>query len=687
MFSKITFNSPWYFILISIVLSVLLSYWLYFKNKKQETPKQIFIFLFVLRFLSLFFICMFLLSIFLKYFKNETENPIILLAIDNSKSMLSGNDSTFINTEFVKKLNLFKEHTGEKYTIETIVFGSKSEVSKTDPVFTEKETDFSELLAYVENNYSNQNIGALIIASDGIYNKGSNPKYAAEKLNYPIYTIATGDTSENKDVWVQKINHNQVAYLGNNFPVEVIVNSKKYLGKEVVLSIFENGNLKDKRILKINSENFVNTSTFTLSAQKTGLINYSAKVTVLDGEKNYENNSQDFIIDVIDNKEKILLLVNAPHPDISALKEAIESRSNYELEYSSANDFKNSLKPYSLVIMHGFAINHVQLINECKTNAIPFWIINPQSTEHLPGVKINSSFNRYNETEPYVDNSFSLFGLSAELRNFLKQAPALKSFFGNYITLNSTNTLINQRLGEVETENPILIFTELNGLKCAVFIGDGLWKWKLRDFVDHKNSELFNELISKSIQYLAVKNDKSLFRLSTKKIINENEAVEFFAEVYNKSYELVTESDVNLVLTNYDRKKFNYSFGKVSNTYKLNAGLLPPGEYTYEASVKSDNNLLTKQGRISVRELVAERINTVANHLVLFQLSQLTKGKLFYPNQLNNLEEELLKNENIKAITYTQSNNSPLIDLKWLFFMILGLQTLEWLIRKRYLHI
>jgi hypothetical protein len=70
----------------------------------------------------------------------------------------------------------------------------------------------------------------------------------------------------------------------------------------------------------------------------------------------------------------------------------------------------------------------------------------------------------------------------------------------------------------------------------------------MRDYADHGNHNLFNELISKTVQYLSVKADKSFFRVFTKKIINENEAIDFTAEVYNQSYELVTEPDVTLIL-------------------------------------------------------------------------------------------------------------------------------------------
>ncbi len=685
MLSKIIVNSPWYFFLLSLFLGLVVALLLYYKNKKNaDVPKNVTRLLFVLRFCSVSLISLFLLSIFLKQLKNETQNPIILIAVDNSSSMVMQKDSLNIKKDLLAKLEILKKNISKNFEVKTLLFGNKTSSSKETASFNEKETDISNLLSEIENNFSDQNIGALVIVSDGIYNKGSNPIYASEKLKHPVYPVAVGDTSEIKDLAIQKINHNQVAYLGNIFPAEVIVTAKNFIGKDVVVSLFQNQVEKAKQTIKINSDNFLATCNFTFNANTVGVSKYNVRITVLEEEKNILNNQQSFVVDVIDNKEKVLLLGTAPHPDIAAIKDAILNSTSYEVEYGLASEFKKPLKQYSLIILHGALTNQNQIINDCKINSIPFWIINPASSENLQGIKINSALNRFNDAEAFINTSFGLFTISDELKKFTKELPAIKTFFGNYVMGNGTNALIDQRIGVVETDNPILIFSEINGLKNSVFIGDGLWKWKMRDFAEHTNTNLFNELISKSVQYLSVKSDKSFFRITAPKTFNENETIELGAEVYNKSYELITEPDVALTLSNAEGKKFNYTFSKTSNAYKLNLGLLPFGEYKYEAKVKVNGELFVKQGSILVKEIVSEKINTVANHQVLNAMAKRTGGKLFYKDQLELLEKEILKNEQIKPITYSQNNTTLLIDLKWLFWLILIFLSVEWYFRKRY---
>ena len=688
MFSKIIVNSPWYFFLLSILLSLVISLALYFKNKKNsEVSKRIIIVMFALRFLSLTIIIIFLLSIFLKQLKNETQNPLIIVAFDNSSSMVAQKDSLFIKNNFQNKIADFKKAISKSHEVKTILFGSTTSSSYNKPTFSEKETDISNLLVDIENNYSNQNVGAVILLSDGIYNKGANPIYASEKISFPIYSVAFGDTNEVKDISINKINHNQVAYLGNIFPVEAVVSAKNYRGNEIEVKLFQNQVEKAKQIIKITSDNFLTNCNFSVNASTTGISKYVIKTSILKGEKNILNNQQSFAIDVIDNKEKILILAQAPHPDIAAIKESISKNISYELEYGLIEEFKKPLKQYSLIILHGLISNQNAVITECKTNNIPFWLVNPNSANNLPEIKINSSINKFNDAEVVINNSFGLFTISDELKKFTKELPAIKTFFGNYTTSNNSNTLIKQKIGVIETENPVLVFSEINNLKSGVFIGDGLWKWKMRDYSEHLNHNLFNELISKTIQYLSIKSDKSLFRITCPKTINENQTLEISAEVYNKSYELITDQDVTLTLINSEGKKFNYTFSKTSDAFNLNLGILPAGEYKYEAKTKIDNQLLSKQGNILIKEIASEKINTVANHQVLNLLSKKTGGKLFYSEQLDLLEKEVLTNEQIKPITYSQNTTTLLIDLKWLFWLVIGLLAAEWLFRKRYISI
>lgn len=56
---------------------------------------------------------------------------------------------------------------------------------------------------------------------------------------------------------------------------------------------------------------------------------------------------------------------------------------------------------------------------------------------------------------------------------------------------------------------------------------------------------------------------------------------------------------------------------------------------------------------------------------------------MLQPAQLNRLADMIRKNENIKTIVYDDKRYSDLIDVKWVFVLILALLSIEWLLRKR----
>ena len=672
------YNYPWYYTLLCLVAGFVFSAMLYVRDKQNaDRSKTLLYSLAALRFISVSLIAILLLDIFIKRLINETEKPVIILAQDNSSSIITGKDSAEIKNEYSKALASFITTIKDKYEVKTYQFDSETKTAESFD-FKGKETDISNLFSNIENNFANKNIGAIILASDGIYNKGTNPLYSIEKINAPIYTIGLGDTIPLKDVWIQNLNHNQVAYLGNTFPVEVVVNAIDLKDKSVSVSISQNGKVLKSENITINSNSFSTTLNYLLEADKPGIQKYTVSISTLNEDKNSQNNTQSFIIEVIDNREKVLILANAPHPDIAALEQSISAPQTYEIEVALINEFTKPLKPYSLIIIHQVNTIPQRISNELKANNQSVFYIGNNS-----GSSAKNLFgSKSNDAEGVYQKEFSLFTLSDELKNYIKNFPAVVAPFRNGAVTNGAHILIAQKIGVVETEDPLLMFTETNGVKTANFLGDGIWKWRMRDFADHNNHNLFNELISKTVQYLSVKADKSFFRVFTKKIINENEPIEFTAEVYNQSYELVTEPDVTLILKDNNNKTFNYTFNKKQTMYSLSAGLFPAGEYSYEAKVKYGDKLYTKNGVIIIKEIVSERINTVANHQLLYQISKQSGGKLFYKNQIEQLQKEILASDSIKSITYSHKQLTDLVNLKWLFFVILAFLSIEWFLRK-----
>lgn len=689
---NIVTDYPWWFTFFCLLTGAAFSFILYYRERKFKDLSPWLIYLIAgSRFIAVSIITFLLLSPLTKTILKETEKPFIVIAQDNSQSLILNRDSSYLKNEYKKGLDKLIDDLSEKYNVKTYSFGEKI-TTGLNYKFNEKQTDIAMVFEEIETRYNNRNIGAVIITSDGLYNKGSNPVYSSSKLKAPVFTIALGDTLLKKDIILSKVLHNRVTYPGNSFPVEVSVEAKQLKGKSTMLTILKDKNTLYSKKIDFTGDNYSVTIPILLEAKDPGLHKYRIALSVLGEENIKTNNYQDIFIEVLDSREKILLLANAPHPDIAAIKQSLEASPQYQVESFLIENFTKSVLGYNLVIMHQLPSreNSSAKINaEIARANIPIWYIMGERTSLnlfntlQVGLTITGSGSRMNETEAYIPNDFVLFTLSDELKKFLKDLPALYTPFGSYKMSNASAPFFNQRIRNINTQDPLMLFSSQAEKKVAVTCGEGLWKWRLRDFAEHNNHEIFNELVNKTIQYLSVKEDKSRFRVFAEKNFLENEQVEFQAEVYNESYELINEPDVTINIINLENKKFPYAFSKTSNAYSLNAGMLPVGEYRYEAKVKVGEKLLTKKGQFTISAIMAEAINTTADHRLLYTLAKKHEGEMVFPNELNKLSEMIINREDIKPVIYTEKKLNDLINLKWLFFLLLFLLSLEWFLRKR----
>ncbi len=680
---------PIWFFLFCLLAGFSYSIFLYWKDKKlNETSIWLTRLMATFRFFAVTVLSFLLLSPLLKSTNREVEKPIIIIAQDNSESLIVGKDSSFIKKEYKEKLQKLINDLGDKYEVRTYSFADKiKEITSSDSLkFNEKQTDFSSFFDEIETRYSNCNVGAIIVSSDGLFNKGSNPVYSSEKIKTTIYTVALGDTTVNKDIILLKTEHNRLAYLGKEFPIEIVVNAKQLKGKTTTLTVSKGEATLFNQTINLNSDAFILTIPVLLQAKEVGLQHYKVKLSTLPEEVSFANNAADVFIEVLDARQKILILSDAPHPDVAAIKESIESNQNYEVESYLLSDFDKSLKKYNLVILHSLPSMQnpaSKILTELNNADIPVWSFSGANALLQTDLTKPTYTQKTNEVEPVLDQNFPLFTISDEFRKTVKDFPAVVCPFTTYQTENNSNVLFYQRIGIVDTKKPLMLFNNVGENKIAIFTGEGIWRWRLQDFAAHNNHNLFDEFISKTVQYLSVKADKSFFRITGPTSFLENEAIQLEAEVYNESYELINEPEVNITISNSENKKFPFSFSKTSNAYRLNAGMMPVGEYSYEAKVKIGEKIFLQHGKFSVSALQIELTNTTADHQLLFTLAKKHNGEMVYPKDLDKLVNKLNSRDDIKPISYSEKKLTDLINLKWIFFLILALLSVEWFMRKR----
>ncbi|MDR0971602.1 MAG: hypothetical protein LBM25_04375 [Bacteroidales bacterium] len=689
----ITSLSLWWFLPL-VVLAFLWSYWLYFRSKaKKNHKKKTLYILFSLRFLALSLIFFLILNPTIKNKKTSIEKPLIAILQDNSSSIIMTKDSLEYKTKYKEDLKTLIKELSKDYRVKLISFGSRVNLIENNDIdsinYNDYSTNLSSAFSFLER-YKTSNLSSIILASDAIINQGEDVGNYVNNLIYPIYTIAMGDTTKRKDLSISDPLYNRIAYLNSKILIKGNVIAFLAKGNSTILKIENKGKVLHQERINIDEENFSKEFSFILDATEVGLKHYTISLYPLDNETTKENNHKDIVIRIIDARKKVAIIANNPSPDISAIKQIIENNENYEAFSFLFDDFKTSIDSFDIAILHNIPSNNNQtkLINEIFFKHTPaLFFIGTKTNIDLfnkmqLSVEISQNTSLPNRAIPIINNDFSSFSIGENFQNTIKNMPPISSPSGKYRTTPLCNTLLFQEIGSIKTNYPLFAFTNKDNTPYSLFFGEGFFSWRLQNYLLDNNHNTIDEVISKSINFLGLKQDKNRFMVFSKEVFSEDEPVIFNAELYNESFEMVNSYDVSLSIKDEKGKTFNYMFIPSSNAYTLNISSLPSGKYSFEGKTKIKDETFSKKGTFFISSEKKEAILLVANSNLLYNMSEKTGGKMVYPNNILNLIKDIKQRKDIKPIIIERTINQPLTNSLWYFLIIILCLGAEWLINK-----
>lgn len=649
----------------------------------------------LLRFLVVSIMAILLMNPFLKMRITKTQKPAVVLLNDVSESVknsLSKKDSALLQEQLQK----IKNELSTKFEVYEYCFSDKITEGR-NCVYNGKSTNISAALDEVNDRFLNRNLGAVLLVSDGIYNQGENPVYANQDFPASIFTVAIGDTLLRCDLKIAKVLHNKTANINEQLPIKIEVEATNLAGKVAELKVFEvfdssDNVLRFNKLINIGSQQNNQTVDVLLSPAKAGVVQYKILLSELEGEITFRNNSRDLFIEVLENKEQILILYNSPHPDVVALKTAIETNKIFTVKTSSIEDWTEPLNNYSLIITHQLPSNKNKaqsLFAKAKELRKPILFVLGSQVAYSDLntlqkiVEINSSGDKQNEVSAIFNNAFSDFTLQWSTIEAIAKFPPLAVTFGNFKLGATGNALLLQKINSVNTDFPLVALSDAGEIKQGIICGEGIWRWRLYDFLQHQSHNATNELITKIVQFLCVKEDKRPFSVQIpKNVFNENEQITFDAKLFNANYELINQPEVNLTLKNNNGQTFDFNFARTDNAYSLNVGNLPIGKYDYVAKTSLGKNKFTASGRFSVSPLQLETTRTRADYELMTQLAAKHKGKVYDLKSMSNAANDILKIDNLKPIIFDSYVTENAINLKWVFAIVVLLLSAEWFYRK-----
>ena len=612
--------------------------------------------------------------------KEETQQPVVVFLQDESASIpasLKG-DTAAYRQQAQQLINKLKD----KYRVVTWGFGGDVQP---DSLFRYRQsaTDISAALSRAQEFFGQQNLGAVILASDGRFNQGVHPLFQNLSLHSPLYTIAIGDTTTVKDLRISRVYANRTAAVNSQFEIRADILANGAAGYNNNIQLLEASNTLQSTPVNISADRFDHSVSFTVKASTPGLHHYVMLLPAAEGEINTANNRRDVFVEVVEEKKNILILTAAPHPDVNAIREALTELETYNVTVRTA-DASLSLNDYQVIILYGLPGNG---FNQSLAGK-PVWYILSRTT--MPGLATTAATLQVNpaaQNDIYagINPSFSAFTIPARVNAVMDKLPPLSVAQGNIQPGANTQALFYQRTVSNNSSLPLWL-VQTGSTPQAILAGEGLWRWRLYEYRYFHNHDVVDELIRQTVSLLAANAHENPFRAELSKYDwSDGENVTFNAYLLNATNEQVNTPEATLSIKDSSGKVQSFTFERNGSAYRLSTGIQAGGTYTYTARTIYNGKTYSSSGSFVVSGTPLEFTETGADYPLLYSLAKKYNGDVVLSSQTQRLYDQIASNEQIRPLIHTNEESLPLVDWKWYFFLILLIATAEWLLRKYWL--
>lgn len=705
--------SLWFLPLGAIIAGVIA--WFMYRGTEELISRLIKSVLMGLRFLVWLTVFILLLEPILTSVSTIESPPIITVLQDDSESLVIQKDSNFVRNEYPGLLNGFvNELDNGEVSVQFYGFASELDADATPDnlAFDKIGTDLSAALGKTRDLYNNQNLGAVVLISDGIGNAGGNPLYELDGIQAPIYTVLVGDTSLQKDLKIEGVLHNEIAFLENETPVKVRLSASGYEAKKVTVSLRYKGKVLDKKEVTLGGGTPYLEVPFMVKPEETGRQRFDISITGYPDEISQRNNFSSIVINVLETKVKIAVFAGFPHPDLGALRQALERDDRYEVVefvHKDASSYytdpaDHNLGDFDLMILHNFPYSKAdekmvgQIADQVKNRKAPLMMfyglytdlrtiepLNPYLGITPSRIDVGSEEFLANFKEDY--RRHSTFTFNTQWSEMMGRGGPLYRSNSEWKAKSDAKVFATASIKKVVLGDNYPVFALQNHLGHKNFCLTGENFWRLRQNVFRETDEfvLFDEWLYNNIQWLIVKEDKRKFRVRpVKEVFSGNERILFKGNVYDESYNPLSGTEIKLTLKDQDGKENVYYMKEVGNgQYSLELANLSEGTFSYFAEgKKNDLPVGSDRGTFEIGRSNIEHFQLQANQSMLEQIALRTGGKFVEARNISSLTAEIQSLETLKPVVDYKQARKGFHDFWWILALVIGLLAAEWILRK-----
>lgn len=684
---------PIWLVLTGLILAIFLSWFSYSGSRARMLfRKPVRYGLMMLRAAAILLVFWLFAGIYLQSSIQTEQKPVFILAVDNSSSMVpdpESGDLAIAIGDLVEDMELAADG---QFQFSIWSFGEELRPF-TEPDFTDRITRFDQFAEILGGLYHPSAVAGMLMLTDGIANAGDPLPASMEQLAFAVSFMATGDTVQGADLFIDRIEGPETVYLDNRFDLQVYYGHHQVSDGACRLRIWNADNrLVKDTLLGLDEAEPAALLPVTLEADSLGVRTWTVEIEKLAEERNVYNNRKTFHTRVIEEKSRIRLLYNTPHPDIRVFREVCDGLANFELITQKVPDDMTMDAEADLIIAYqlpGKSGAGVSLIREYLDSGISLlYMIGPSTgLDELNRLQQAVVFKEGSDglTEDYrgvFTQSFNLFALPDGFGPYLDILPPLKGPVASIDLKSRISVLMKQKIKSISLEDPLLWFATDDGRKSGFWLGEGLWRWYQYEYLNYSDHFFTRDLLQSVLNYLLINDLDQRLQVTVQDVLSSFETIRWDVRLYDASYELTTRQELQIQITDPEGSRRESSLRKLDDSYWFELNPRDPGSYSYRIWDEVEPDLLSYEGVVEVVDIPFERLDSRARHAEMRQVAEQKGGQFFTFDQKNEWLDYFDRMDPGIRLIKESSGWISLISLKWLLFLLAGLFGLEWAIRR-----
>jgi uncharacterized membrane protein len=594
-------------------------------------------------------------------------------------------------------------------------------------------TDLDKSLTQIASELDSVPVAGIVLLSDGADNKSANLARTAAQLrarNIPVYPIGIGSPGFGRDAEVLRVTAPKKVLKGTMVETEVSVRATGLAGRRAKLLVSDGERLLQSQEIEMGSDGEVKSCKISFSSHATGARIIRFRLEPFAEEVVPENNDQTVLLEVSDEQPQVLYVEGAPRLEYAFIRRAVADDTNLRLvtllrqadgkflrqgvdaPSTMEKGFpveKAELFRYKAIILGSveanfFTFDQLRMISDFVSQRGGGFLMLGGGKSFGQGGYVNTPLEDLlpinldrgvSDVPEFLDQEFRIrptgYGLlhpimrlsplEEQNRKRWDEVPALVGFNPTSGAKPGATVLAQGSVPDSRGRSPVILAVQRFGQgKSAALATAATWRWKMgMEHTDTIHSIFWKQML----RWLASDVPDPVDGAVEKHSYSLDESAVFQTEVRDSSFMPLNNARVVAMVKapsgQMHASQLDWNVEKngiYSTTFK------PQEEGIYEVTAEAfqgNKSLGVMKTNFRVAPSNEEFHNAALNAGLLKRLSDETGGRYYSPGDVRTLPED---------ISYIDKGSSrieekDLWDMPFLFMLLTGLVSTEWILRKR----